>query len=150
MTTQVYVSTSAAADLGSLGSDWQYVGTLDQSREGELWKVVQRYLGVRSARKSERVVEGYLDLDPDSDGYRHLLAARPGSPEHGELTGSGARFWLALQWDGPPAKTLFARQQAELAPLARRPPEPHPGLRRPGTPVGLRLTADSSGFFSVS
>jgi hypothetical protein len=137
VTTWVFIATSGDRSRDSLDTDWHLAGWIDESREQELWKVVQRYIGLRSSREPSSV-EFYAHLDPDSPGYHLLLDARP-DPHREKLDGSNAQCWLALAWDGPPRRMLFSVAPAVLAPLARRPPTHHPGLVKPGTPVGMRL-----------
>jgi hypothetical protein len=148
MATQVWISTSNDPDRDDLGPEWRHAGDLDEHRETELWKVVQAYLGFRTFPPRQSV-EFYADLDPDSSGYQELLTAQPGLPHQGGLAGLRSRFWLALRWEGPPVRILFATQQARLAPLKRRPPEPHPGLLKRPAQVGMRLQAPRGGFFDV-
>jgi hypothetical protein len=113
--------------------------------------VVQGHLGLRAVARRPRV-DFYADLDPDSLGYQALLAVEPNLTSHRGFGTSDARFWLALQWAGPPARTFFSSQHARFAPSQqRRAPEPHPGLVKQPTIVGMQLTAADAGhFFAVS
>lgn len=145
MPTEVWISTSDHPDMSTLGPEWLHAGHLDSSRETELWKVVQAHLGLRNT-PARPTVEFYVDLIVGSDGHHGLLNVLPEGRR--DLNGSRMRTWLALRWGGPPERTLFATDQAELAPLRRRPPEPHPGLRPTPQPVGLRLTHGGGRFFT--
>lgn len=147
MTTQVWISTAKEPDGSGLAPDWLHAGELNQGREVELWSAVQRYLGLRAGR-SGRSVDFYADLYPDSPGYGVLFPATAGSPDHSHVNvAAPTRFWLALLWTGPPARTLIAVEQASLAHLVRRPPESHPGLLTPVVPVGMQLGAADGVFF---
>jgi hypothetical protein len=146
MSTQLWVSTAADPDRSKLGDEWSPAGELAEGRESDLWRVVQGYLGLRSPSRL-RKVQFYADLDPATAGYQQLLQLDP------ELAGPrtaapGAAFWLALRWEGPPPGIFFAARQARLAVLQRRPPERHPGLRRPVQPVGMEVVAGPAGMFT--
>lgn len=150
MTTQIWISTSNDPGKAELGPEWRYAGDLDEHRETDLWKVVQGCLGLRAASR-RRSVDFYADLDPDSPGYQTLLAAEPNVTRRRPLGDSDIRFWLALHWAGPPVRMFFSAQHARFAfGQQRRPPEPHPGLLKKPAIVGMRLTANTSGFFDVS
>jgi hypothetical protein len=146
MATELWISTTDAPDRLTLESHWLLAGQVNEGRETELWRVVQGHLGLRATSRP-RSVEFYADMEPDSDGYQALLEARPSGVDR--LNGSRIQVWVALRWAGPPEKTFFATQPAELAPMTRRPPEPHPGLPK-SIPVGMKLAAADGELFRGS
>ncbi|WP_106350804.1 hypothetical protein [Antricoccus suffuscus] len=150
MSTEIWISTAKNPDKRELEPEWHYAGRLEVSRETDLWKVVQGYLGFRAV-SSLRSVDFYADLDVDSPGYQKLLEAEPGLGTTHLLTNSEYRFWLALKWSGPPSRIFFAAQRALLEPpQTRHRPEPHPGrLKRPLI-VGMRLATNDGRLFDFS
>lgn len=142
----MWISEAVNPDRSALGSEWQRVGSLDEHRETELWRVVQAHLGHRASSRA-RSLQAYVDVDPDSDGGQRLSTASTGLSDG--IAGTG-EFWLALQWAGPPLRTFFSTQPARVAQLARRPPELHPGLVHRVIPVGMQLRAGAGGFFDAA
>jgi hypothetical protein len=112
---------------------WQAVGTIDSTRETELWKVVTGYLGLRSSSEP-RSVNFWLDGEPSSEWVQQAV---PGDP-HG--------FRLAI--DPAPTYRFFleASQPAYLGHPSTREPEAHPALPKPQF-VGIHLGSATNGLF---
>lgn len=104
MATEVWISLDDDPDRSDLGAQWLLAGRLDESRETDVWRVVQGYLGYRASSRA-RSVCFYADVEPDGDGHRALLEARP--PDVERLAGSGISFWVALRWAGPAREGLL-------------------------------------------
>lgn len=146
MTTQLWISTAQNPGLDTSGPEWEHAGELDEARETDLWRIVQGELGYRAASR-RRSVSFYADLDPNSATYRMLKDKHPDVAHGLGITNSSVRFWLQLRWAGPPPRIFLVSQQARLAVLERRLPEPHPGRIKPLIPVGMQIHTDDHGFF---
>jgi hypothetical protein len=57
-------------------------------------------------------------------------------------------FWLAIDPFGDGSRYLVTTKPATVGHLARRPPEPHPGLLERPTTVGIRLRRAEHGLFT--
>lgn len=146
MTTQLWISTAQNLAMDASDPDWEHAGELDEARETDLWRIVQGELGYRAASR-RRSVSFYADLDPESATYQDIQSRHPDVARGLGIADSSVRFWLQLRWAGPPPRTFLVSQQARLAALERRVPEPHPGRIKRLIPVGLKLHADDHGFF---
>jgi hypothetical protein len=143
----VWVSDFAQPDMVKLDEpEWRKIGTLDGHREVEVWKVVQGYLGLR-AGTSRRSAEFYADVDQDNPWYQQLSDKYLDVSRGTGLGGAGDSFWLALELVDA-HRLLISVRRATIGPMGRRPPEPHPGLLKPGVPVGFRLVAGDRGIFN--
>jgi hypothetical protein len=137
MTARVWVSssmTSVTAGADGPGGDWEEIGTIDSSRETELWNQVQTALGYRSTAAPSQL-EAYIDGDPDS------LLADYASAGPEEL------FWLAIDIFGDGEKWLVTAERAAMVRITRRVPEAHPGLLRAPKFIGVRLRKGPTGLF---
>ncbi|MEU8085754.1 hypothetical protein AB0B57_19350 [Micromonospora sp. NPDC049101] len=137
MTAKVWISRQPSLRfvLGSEGpSGWDEVGEINSSRETDLWRQVQTYLGYRRESHRRRL-DFYIDGD---ENHPWVLAAR---------SASDLRFWLAIDVFGDGKRFLVARRQAKLATLVRRTPEAHPGLLTRPVFLGVRLTAGDDALF---
>jgi hypothetical protein len=131
-------STESVPDPGRPGGTWEDVGTIDSSREGDLWKVVQTYLGFRSTPRP-RTLDFYLDGDPRSPWVQTNQQPRLSDTERG--------FWMAIDVYSDARQYLVSTRQAHVCHLKRRPPEPHPGLLVVPVLIGIRLRASDHGMF---
>lgn len=147
MATEVWVSTDTAPQH-DLELGWALAGTCDQSRERDLWRAAQGDLGYKTPTRQQRV-QAYLDVEATTPGGRSLLEVTNRS-SNAEASTSAASVWVALRWLGPPPRVLYPRRPITFAPLARRPPEPHPGLLRRPTYLAVTFTADHHGFFTTA
>jgi len=142
MSAKVLISTGASTEIipgpGGPGGTWEAVGTIDASRESDLWKVVQTYLGFRST-PSPRALDFYLDGDPRNLWVQANQEQSSSNPECG--------FWVAIDVYADAARYLVSARQAEVCPLTKRRPEPHPGLLVAPVFVGIRLRANDHGIF---
>ena len=142
MIPKVFVCTSDSTEIvagpGGPGGTWASVGTIDSSREHDLWKVVQTYLGLRSTL-SPLTLDFYIDGDPQDPWVQ--ASQQPSYPN------PGRGFWVAIDVYGDAARYLVSARQAEVRPLAKRRPEPHPGLVVAPMFVGIRLHASDQGLF---
>lgn len=143
MTTKVWISTSDTPESplitpgpGSPGGAWQLVGGLDRTRETDLWKHAQYYLGLRSGPRAPRWVDFYLDGDPESPWVQ------------ANHRNAGATFWLAFDAFGDGSRYLIGCKRAEvLTGMVRRTPEAHPGLLTRPVFVPIRLPQGDTALF---
>ena len=143
---------TGTAPQHTLESGWALAGTCDQSREKDLWRAAQGELGYKSPTRL-RKVPAYLDIDATTPGGRNLLDVASRSShdiDDDKATAPPVPVWVALRWLGPPPRVLYPRHPITFAPLARRPPEPHPGLLQRPTYLAVTFTADSHGFFTTA
>jgi hypothetical protein len=122
-TPQVWVSTTSPQihfDGTGPGDHWELVGTIDTNQESEFNKHIQAMLGRKGRPRGS--AEFYLSGDPDS----LWVTAADRSP-----------FWVAIDPFGAMRSRIHGAEptyfvsnaQAVSVRLARREPEPHPGLR---------------------
>jgi hypothetical protein len=144
MIAKVFVSTGDSTEIvpgqGGPGGTWESIGTIDSSRERDLWKMVQTYLGFRST-PSPLTLDFYIDGHPKDSWVQ--ASQQPSYPN------PGSGFWVAIDVYGDAARYLVSTRQAEVRPLTKRRPEPHPGLFVAPMFVGIRLTSDQGLFREV-
>lgn len=148
---EVWISTTTAnvcLDCAEPRDQWQLVGTIDTSQESDLWKTVQVLLGLRQT--APRAPGFYLSGDPTN---AWVQAARDEPADQ-------PPFWVAIDPFGEMRSQLAAgadnhrffvsTEKAVQGPLARRAPEPHPGLTVRPIVVGIRLQRSHVGLFAPS
>ncbi len=142
MSAKVFVSTGDSTEIvpgpGGPGGTWEAVGTIDSSREGDLWKVVQTYLGLRST-PSPLTLDFYLDGDPRNSWVQ--------ANQQPSFSNPGCGFWVAIDVYGDAARYLVSATRADVHPLTKRRPEPHPGAFVAPVFVGIRLRTSDHGLF---
>ncbi|MBU8814170.1 MULTISPECIES: hypothetical protein [Mycobacteriaceae] len=127
------------------GSQWEHVGTLDTAQQSDLTKNLQVLLGRRST--APRLPGFYLSGDPDSAWVQAAKQDSAGQPP----------FWIAIDpWGTMRAsirgasETYFVSNEMATVTrsLARRAPEPHPGLRVKPVMIGIKVKRNDDGLFT--
>lgn len=121
MAIRVYVSTDPTVPFDG---SWELVGTIE-TRDRKINEQAAKQLQKHRSGSATLGVHFYLAGDP---------AARwvQSSTEH-------ARFGIAFDLIGDGSCVLVANRPAQVAPLAARPPEPHPGLKVRPVFLGIRI-----------
>ncbi|OBB06861.1 hypothetical protein A5731_12890 [Mycolicibacterium conceptionense] len=148
MRPEVWISTTTSEvtfDYNTPGSQWEHVGTLDTAQQSDLTKNLQVLLGHR--RTAPRLPGFYLSGDPES---AWVQAAKQ------DPTTQSA-FWIAIDpWGtmrasirGAPETYFVSNEMATVTrSLARRAPEPHPGLRVKPVMIGIKVKRNDNGLFT--
>ncbi|GJJ23925.1 hypothetical protein MTY414_75990 [Mycolicibacterium mageritense] len=127
------------------GSQWEHVGTLDTAQQSDLTKNLQVLLGLR--RTAPRLPGFYLSGDPDSAWVQAAKQDSAGQPP----------FWMAIDpWGTMRAsirgasETYFVSNEMATVTrsLARRAPEPYPGLRVKPVMIGIKVKRNDDGLFT--
>ncbi|MFV8176568.1 hypothetical protein [Mycolicibacterium peregrinum] len=127
------------------GGQWEHVGTIDTAQQGDLTKNFQVLLGLR--RTAPRIPGFYLSGDPEN---AWVQAAKQ------DPTTQSA-FWIAIDPWGTMRTSIHGASETyfvsnEMATvtrsLARRAPQPHPGLRVKPVMIGIKVKRNDYGLFT--